>query len=80
MKIIDMQGPFIEKWLDLCEKVYNQLWNDYKKAINEKNKEAEAEAAAALITIGNEIDRAWKQYNEEVGDGIDWDEVYKEDK
>ena len=79
MKFIDMQGPFIEKWIDLCEKVYTQLYHDYKKAIDNKDQKAEAELAAALIKIGNEIDKAWEQFNEEVGDGIDWEEVYEDE-
>lgn len=79
MKIIEMQGSFIEKHIDLCEKVYAQLYHDYKKAINEKDQKAEAKLAAALIKIGNKIDKAWKDYNEEIGDGIDQEKVYEDE-
>ena len=80
MKFIDMQGPFIAKWIDLCETAYAQLYHDYKNAIDNKDQKAEAELAAALIKIKREIDEAWKIYNEEIGDGIDWEKIYKEDK
>lgn len=79
MKIIDMQGPFSEKWLDLCEQVYAALYQAYKEAIDKKDKIAEASLAAALIQQQREIDRAWEIYNEEIGDGIDWEEVYKDE-
>lgn len=79
MKIIDMQGPFSEKWLDLCEQVYAALYQAYKEAIDKKDKVAEASLAAALIRQQREIDRAWEIYNEEIGDGIDWEEVYKDE-
>lgn len=79
MKFINIQGPFSEKWLDLCEQAYAALYQAYKKAIDEGDKIAEASLAAALIQQQREIDRAWKQFNEEVGDGIDWEEVYKDE-
>ena len=78
MKITDIQGPFSERWLYLCEEIYAQLYYNYKKAIDEGNKEAEAKLAAALIRQKREVDTAWERYNEEIGDGIDWEEIYKE--
>jgi hypothetical protein len=80
MKIIDIQGPFSEKWLDLCEKVYAALYQAYKEAIDKKDKVAEASLAAALIKQQREVDRAWEIYNEEIGDGIDWKKIYEKDE
>lgn len=80
MKFVNIQGPFSEKWLALCEEVYNILYYNHKKAIEEGNKEAEAKIAAALIRQKRIVEEAWKQYNEEIGDGIDWEKVYEEDK
>lgn len=80
MKFINIQGPFSEKWLDLCEQTYAALYQAYKKAIEKGDKIAEASLAAALIKQQREVDRAWEAYNEEIGDGIDWEKIYEEDK
>lgn len=66
MKFINIQSPFSEKWLDLCEHVYAALYQAYKKAIDEGDKVAEASLAAALIQQQKEIDKAWENYNEEI--------------
>lgn len=81
MKFIDINGSsFAEKHLCLLEDVQSILWHNYKKAIDNKNQKMEAKLAAALIEIQIEIDKAWKIYNEEIGDGIDWEKIYEEDK
>lgn len=80
MKFIDIQGSsFAEKHLYLLEDVQSILEYNYKKAIDNKDQKAEAELAAALIKIKREVDEAWKVYNEEIGDGIDWEEIYKDE-
>lgn len=81
MRFIDINGSsFAEKHLYLLEDVQSILWHNYKKAIDNKDQKAEAELAAALIQIQREIDKAWEIYNEEIGDGIDWEKIYEEDK
>lgn len=81
MKFIDINGSsFAEKHLCLLEDVQSILWHNYKKAIDNKDQKAEANLAAALTEIQIEIDKAWKIYNEEIGDGIDWEKIYEEDK
>lgn len=81
MKFIDINGSsFAEKHLYLLEDVQSILWHNYKKAIDNKDQKAEANLAAALTSIQIEINKAWKVYNEEIGDGIDWEKIYEEDK
>jgi len=81
MKFIDINGSsFAEKHLCLLEDVQSILWHNYKKAIDNKDQKAEANLTAALTEIQIEIDKAWKIYNEEIGDGIDWEKIYEEDK
>ena len=81
MRFIDINSSsFTEKHLYLLEDVQSILWHNYKKAIDNKNQKAEANLAAALTKIQIEIDKAWKIYNEEIGDGIDWEKIYEEDK
>lgn len=81
MKFIDINGSsFAEKHLYFLEDVQSILWYNYKKAIDNKDQKTEANLAAALIKIQREINKAWKAYNEEIGDGIDWERVYEEDK
>lgn len=80
MKFININGPFVEKHLYFLEDIYSILWHNYKKAIDNKDQNAEAQLAAALIKIQREIDKAWEVYNEEIGDGIDWEKIYEEDK
>lgn len=79
MKIIDINGSFAEKHLYFLEDLQSILWYNYKKAIDNKDQKAEASLAAALTKIQIEIDKAWETYNEEIGDGIDWEEVYKDE-
>lgn len=81
MRFIDINGSsFTEKHLCLLEDVQSILWYNYKKAIDNKDQKAEANLAAALIQIQREIDKTWKAYNEEIGDGIEWEKIYEEDK
>lgn len=80
MKIIDINGSFAEKHLYFLEDIKSILEYNYKKAIDNKNQKMEANLAAALIKIQREIDKAWEIYNEEIGDGIDWEKIYEEDK
>lgn len=80
MKFININGSFAEKHLYFLEEIQSILWYNYKKAIDNKDQKAEANLAAALIKIQREIDKAWKIYNEEIGDGIDWEKIYEEDK
>lgn len=80
MRFVNINGPFIEKHLNLLEDLKSILEYNYKKAIDNKDQKMEATIAAALIKIQREIDEAWKIYNEEIGDGIDWEKIYEEDK
>lgn len=81
MNFIDINdSSFAEKHLYFLEDIQSILWYNYKKAIDNKDQKAEANLAAALTQIQIEIDKAWKIYNEEIGDGIDWEKIYEEDK
>ena len=80
MRFININGSFAEKHLYLLEDLKSILEYNYKKAIDNKDQKAEANLAAALIKIQRELDEAWEIYNEEIGDGIDWEKVYEEDK
>ena len=80
MKFVNINGSFTEKHLCLLEDVQSILWYNYKKAIDNKDQKAEADLATALTEIQIEIDKAWKIYNEEIGDGVDWEKIYEEDK
>ena len=80
MKIRDINDSSAEKRIYFLEDLQSILWYNYKKAIDNKDQKAEADLAAALTKIQIEIDKAWKIYNEEIGDGIDWEKIYEENK
>lgn len=79
MNFRDLDSSFVEKHLYFLEDVQSILWYNYKKAIDNKDQKAEANLAAALTKIQIEIDKAWEIYNEEIGDGIDWEKIYEKD-
>lgn len=79
MNFRDLDSSFVEKHLYFLEDVQSILWYNYKKAIDNKDQKMEANLAAALTEIQIEIDKAWEIYNEEIGDGIDWEKIYEKD-
>ena len=78
MNVVNVNGDFSEKWLDLCTHVYNFYFNEYKKAIDKKDYNAEKKLYPYVAGTKAALDLAWEKYNEKIGDSVDWKKVYKE--
>lgn len=70
--------PFSRKWLDICYTVNEFYEREYEQACKQKDRERMIKAGTILLITQEALAKAWKDYNEEIGDGVDWEAVYKE--
>ena len=81
MNFIDFTNdPFSKKWLGICQTVYDFYYHEYTKACDKNDYDGMKKAGAGLLIAQQALDKAWKDYNEEIGDGIDWEKIYEEEK